>query len=157
LPQWQRAFAALSDYANKPDADVTPAMNAEIDADTALIDSFLGAAPDATGCSGTGRDARKAMHAWESEPRGRQAGVRVAPLRQAIADLKNGLGSDKGDTGCYPAAIADLQSLESATRAQISASQAKNNTIANLAGFRIAYLNAFFLLMNQNFVDVLVR
>jgi hypothetical protein len=113
------------------------------------MDSFFNAVPDAQGCytSTEPAEARRAMRAWDTEPVSTAHGVRLAPLRRAISDLVHGLNSDKGDTACYPAAIADLKSLESATPGQIAASSKvihQSSTIRNLDGFRIAYVNGFF-------------
>lgn len=159
-PTWRKVIATLADYEDMPAADVTPAMNARAAADAATIDAFFHALPDASGCISMGPGVLKASQDWETEPKTTARGVRVPPLRRAIADLQRGLRSDSGDTACYLAAIADLHSLESATRPQISSSRwirGDNPNPANLDGSRIGYLNGFFLQLNANtFTDRLV-
>jgi hypothetical protein len=124
LPTGRKVTAALEDYESLPDANFTAALNARANADTAVIDAYFRAVPDAKGChtSTEPEEARRAMRAWVTQPANNALGVRLAPLRRAIADLKHGLSSDKGDTACYPAVITDLQSLESATLSQLAAS-----------------------------------
>jgi hypothetical protein len=159
-PTWQKVIAALMDYGRLPDTGFTAALNARASADSAVVNAFFHATPDAMGCfTLIGPEALKAMRAWDTEPTNTTHGVRVAPLRRARTDLKHGLSSDKADTACCPAAIADLQGLDSATPSQIAASSTDTHQVSiigNLDGYRIAYLNAFFFQFNtKNFSPVL--
>jgi len=87
-------------------------------------------------CTAVGPGKKPAASAWATEPVQSLTGVSVAPLKRAVLDLRHGRTTDTGDLSCYPAAIVDLQNLESTTRQEM----ARNV----LVGYEIGHLNQFF-------------
>lgn len=150
LPSSEKVIAILRDYEMLPDTGYTAALSARANAEEAAIDAYFHTTPDVNSCFPlTGRNGLKAERAWDNEPADNTQGVRILPLRLAIADLSEGLKSDKGDTACYPAAIADLQGLESATPGEVKAASTPwpatpRPSNGDLDGDRIFYLNDFF-------------
>jgi hypothetical protein len=147
----EKVIATLRDYERLPDTGYTAALTARANAEEAAIDTYFHTKPDANSCFPLmGRNVVKAARAWDDEPPDNTHGVRISPLRLAVADLSEGLKSDKGDTACYPAAIADLQALESATPGEVKDASTPWPTTPSLSngdldGDRIFYLNDFFL------------
>jgi hypothetical protein len=83
--------------------------------------------------------------AWNTEPHDSTSGIAVAPLRRALADLARQLRLHPDG---YPAAIADLRNLASATTADIAASASEfTGGRGTTYGAEIAYLNVFFYLL----------
>jgi hypothetical protein len=83
-----------------------------------------------------------AAAAWDREPANNTSGIIVGPLEQAAADLKQKINTNS----CFPAVIADLESLESAKRAEVAASNLNLVTFdgSDLVGAEIAFLNGLF-------------
>jgi hypothetical protein len=129
-----------SKFEGMPMTGVTPAIGAQEDAQIATINSFFGLHPALTAiggeCTAVGPGKKPAASAWATEPVQSLTGVSVAPLKRAVLDLRHGRTTDKGDLSCYPAAIVDLQNLESTTRQEM----ARNV----LVGYEIGHLNQFF-------------
>lgn len=145
------AIAAITDFAAIPLTSVTPAENALAHTDIATVNKFFDL-PHSTwtrGCIASGPGIKAAARAWSAEPGSTSHGTLTRPLKTAANDLSRAIHTDTGDRSCYPAAIADLTSLESATDSEVAASS-KNWTFdaytpASLVGSQIAYLNTFFL------------
>ncbi len=133
-----KGIAAIKTFESMPITDVTPVIDAQENAQIATINRFFGLPPSPWPgeCDSSGPGKRAATAEWEKEPIQSLAGVAVGPLKKAVTDLRRGRTKDRGDTSCYPAAIVDLQSLESATRAEMT----KNIPF----GYQIGYLNLFF-------------
>jgi hypothetical protein len=144
------AIAAIIDFATIPITSVTQAENAQIKTDLAEVNKFFGL-PRSTWngeCISSGSGVDAAASAWATEPSGTSHGTRARPLKAAVSDLSRGFHTDTGDRSCYPAAIADLKNLESATKSEIAASSQNTSfdayTPAGLVGAEIVYLNGFF-------------
>jgi hypothetical protein len=143
-------IANITKFESGPITGVTPDITARENAERSAVNTFFHL-PKSTwegGCDSSGPGLRGAQKSWQTEPSASQSGVHVAPLRRAIADLKHGLATDTGDTSCYAAAMADLQSLESATRTDIAMSITRFNSplghvIHAPYGDEIEFLNAF--------------
>jgi hypothetical protein len=135
---YSAAIAAIKKFETMPITDVTPVIGATETAEIAIIDRFFDLPPSTWSgeCDSSGPGKQAAATAWETEPVQRVTEVAIAPLKKAVTDLKRGLVTDTGDKSCYPAAIADLQSLESAR----SADMTRNIPYGN----EIGYLNSFF-------------
>jgi len=88
----------------------------------------------------SGRSYLAALKAWGHEPLGTSAGVRVAELRIAIAELKLAIAANPRADPLYGPAIADLSALETATRSDVATSA----TWTSATGAEIAFLNGFF-------------
>jgi hypothetical protein len=132
------AIAVIQAFESMPITDVTPSISEQENAAIASINRFFGlpSTPWPGECDSSGPEKRAAAAAWETEPVQSLTGVVAAPLAEAATDLRHGLTTDRGDTSCYAAAIADLQSLESAKRANLSKDVPY--------GDEIGYLNKFF-------------
>jgi hypothetical protein len=148
--RYTAAIRAIADFEGIPITGVTSAMEAQVKADIAVVDRFFGLArtPWVHGCLAHGPGIRGAAEAWASEPKGTSHGVRSGPLKAAAEMLSQGLSTDYGDRSCYPAAIADLIGLESATRSQVSASSKPwsldSYSAVQVIGAQIDYLDALF-------------
>jgi hypothetical protein len=132
------AVTAIKRFESMPITGVTPAISDQETAQIATINTFFGLPPTPWPgeCESSGPGVRAAATAWGSEPAQSGTGVVVAPLAKAVNDLRRGLTTDRGDTSCYPAAIIDIQNLESATRTDLSREVPY--------GDEIGYLNQFF-------------
>jgi hypothetical protein len=149
---YEGAIGAITHFAAIPITSVTPSERAQTKSDLERVDRFFGLRrlPWAKGCITSGPGVEAAAHAWDEEPAGITHGVLVAPLQSAAADLTGGLTSDHGDRSCDPAAVEDLEALESATSSQVAESRRSSGfggqSPASLAGAEIAYLDVFFAL-----------
>ncbi len=132
------AITAIKAFESMPITDVTPGISEQENAVVATINRFFGLPPTPWPgeCDSSGPGKRAAATAWATEPVQSLTGVVALPLAKAVTDLRHGLTADRGDTSCYAAAIADLQSLKSAKRADLS----KDIPY----GDEIGYLNQFF-------------
>ena len=93
----------------------------------------------------SGTAAPAAVAAWRCEPHDSTSGIAIAPLR-GVADLQQQRRVHPSGTSCYPAALADLRYLESATRADIAASAAEfTGRGGTVYGADIAFLRFFFM------------
>jgi len=122
--RYDAAIAAIRDFESLPITGVTPELAARVNADTAEVNRFFGLHPTtgAAGCNASGPGMTSAGKAWSREPGNTSSGVLVSPLMQATTDLERGMTTDSGDRSCYPTAIADLGSMESASRSEIAES-----------------------------------
>jgi hypothetical protein len=136
--RYAAAISGIKSFEALPITGVTPKMASRENAAIATINEFFGLprAPWSGDCDASGPGKQAAARAWQTEPVQSLTGVAAAPLKKAVKDLRQGLTTDRGDTSCYAAAIVDLQSLESATPAEM----AKNVP----DGDEIGYLNQFF-------------
>jgi hypothetical protein len=144
--RYPAVIAAIEDMERLPITSVTPAQSAEFQSDESLVDDFfrLGHSPPSCGPD-TSTATAPAAAAWFTEPHDTTSGVAVSPLKTAVADLQRAVTEDPSGSGCYPAAIDDLVDLESATRADIAASEAPGDNHADTSfGDEIGYLNQFF-------------
>jgi hypothetical protein len=135
------AIAAIEDFEKLPITSVTPSEDAEGNADFQVVNTFfdLPGATDVPSC--TNDPGSPAAAAWSSEPANTTSGILLGPLERAVSNLEPRINTNS----CFPAAIADLQSLESATRADIVASSAETTGRgSNLYGAEITYLNVLF-------------
>jgi hypothetical protein len=135
------AMAELELIEHMPDAMVTARERAEWRAAQSALDRFFKVpqgAPYNLECDTVINKAAAA--AWGKEPPNAIAGVIVGPLKQAVADLEPGAGTD----ACYAAAIDDLKDLESATKSEITGSYIPPCDLT-VVGLKIAYLDAFFM------------
>jgi hypothetical protein len=146
-------IAAIEDFETLPDSDFTPADAAEARKDGAVILPFFGISesgpsPSYGDCNVPWPNDIAATKAWATEPPNTSSGVIVGPLQAAVTHLQQGLTTDACDEPAYPAAIADLQNLESASSADIAASSGLVPSgaylIHTLIGDEIAYLDEFF-------------
>jgi hypothetical protein len=134
-------MAAIQDFERLPITSVTPAQGAEETADINKVNAFFdlpttGLVPPCGIASAPG-----AAAAWTSEPPNTTEGILVGPLQRAVSVLAKDASTDP----CIPAAIADLENLESATAADVAASAGETTGgKSNLFGADIAYLNDFF-------------
>ena len=81
-----------------------------------------------------------------ADPHDSTSGIAIAPLRDALADLQQQRRMHPSGTSCYPAALADLRYLESATRADTAASAAEfTGRGGTVYGADIAFLRFFFM------------
>jgi hypothetical protein len=147
------AIAAIKDYETLPDTDFTDADAVEARRDSAVILPFFGLTGSDQSLSGGNCNvswptAIAATKAWVTEPANTSSGIIVGPLQEAVTYLQQGLTTDSCDKSDYPAAIADLQNLESASSADIAASSglvpSGAYVIHTLIGDEIAYLDEFF-------------
>jgi hypothetical protein len=83
----------------------------------------------------------RARHYFDQEPAGLHSGVRVAALKSAVSALRMEAKSQSSRAVLYDAAIADLNNLQSASTAQIAAS---NTNLENPYRQDIDYLNDLF-------------
>jgi hypothetical protein len=147
---YSAAIAAIRGFERIPITSVTATEAAKAKADIKAVNAFFGLAPrtDKRGCIAAGPGATAATGEWVTEPADTSSGVTIAPLRQVTNYLRQGESADRGDKSCYPAAIADLQNLQTATAADIAASSGRSPTggyrVKTLYGDEIAYLNRFF-------------
>jgi hypothetical protein len=143
--RYRAAIAAIHGFESLPLTDTTPAQRRRADADVSKLDRFFHI-PVLTMCGvASGPAARAAARAWETEPDDSTSGIAVGPLRSALADLSRQLKLHPAGTSCYPAAMADLRNLESATTADIAASAVEfTGGGGTVYGADIAYLNDFF-------------
>jgi hypothetical protein len=138
---YTRAIAAIEDFERLPITSVTPSQDAEATADVNEVNTFFGLPTTGTVPSCGVLSDGAAVAAWSSEPPDTTSGILVAPLQRAVSDLRSGAGSNP----CTPAAIADLENLESATAADIAASAGETTGgTPSLFGAGIAFLNDFF-------------
>jgi hypothetical protein len=143
---YAEAIAVLRDLMTLPDANVSPAQDAEANQWTAQLDAFFGtpaAARNSSCFENVTTQSKAAATMWSQEPAGTSRGIVLGPLQSAVADL---LKAPAG-TPCYAAAIDDLQKLQTATPAQIAAtstSSAPQSLDTMLVLGRITYLNVFF-------------
>jgi hypothetical protein len=139
------AVAAIKGLERIPLTSATRAQRARAAADLSKLDAFFHVRLLTTCGVASGPAARAAARAWNSEPHDSTSGIIVAPLRRALADLDRQRAMQRADTSCYPAAIADLRNLESATRADIAASAAEfTGRGGTIYRADIGYLNIFF-------------
>jgi hypothetical protein len=145
---YDRVINTIVTFGRLPDAMLTPVERRESDEDVAAIDHFFGFAksPWSGGCISHGSEASAAAHAWSQEPKGTRAGISEAWLKVAEADLEHGLRSDAGDRSCYPAAILDLKSLQSATARQIAGTPTVNAaSIEHPGAVQVAWADILWL------------
>jgi hypothetical protein len=145
--EYPAVIAAIEDIERLPITSVTPAESAEFKSDGSLVDGFFSVGQSGPSCGPDASTATKMAAAlWFTEPQNATSGVAVDPLKTAVEDLQSAETEDPSGTACYPAAIDDLVSLESATPADIAASAAPGGNHANTSfGAEIGYLNQFFL------------
>jgi len=140
------AAAELNTLLHMPDSGYTPALDAKWNANQTALTRFFGVGPIGEVPRGPGF--RAAQSAWEKEPSFGSEGVTVSDLQQAIRNLERGPGHlDAGATSAYPAAIADLLDLESATKRELASDGIYEDTNVhgnNRLAFEILFLNAFF-------------
>jgi hypothetical protein len=139
------AIAAIRNLESIPLTSTTPAERHHAAADLAKLGRFFHA-PRLGPCGiAAGIAARAAVAQWNAEPHDSTSGIATGPLRHARTDLVLQLRAHPAVTSCYPAAIADLTHLESATKADIAASAAEFTGHGSTEyGDDIAYLNVFF-------------
>jgi hypothetical protein len=138
-------IAAIQNLGALPLTDNTPAQRARGAADISEVSRFFHVPPLRTCGLTSGIAALAAAAAWNSEPHNTTSGVNVASLRRAAADLARQVRLHLGGTSCYPAAIADLRDLETATKANIAASSVEfTGGGGTRYGDEIAYLDTFF-------------
>lgn len=157
-----RAIAAIEDFEGIPLTDATPAQSAEANADAAAVDAFFGLAGSAPGgsCGPTPTAAGEAAATqWDSEPTSAAGGVVPGPLEQAAGILQQAVDADPSTTGCYPAAVDDLDRLAAAPASDIAASQqaatSAPGTPAALDDAAIGYLNEFFSVVGNSSAAIL--
>jgi hypothetical protein len=139
------AIAALRNFESLPLTGNTPAQLRRGDADVRKLGRFFGIPLVGPCGTASGPAARAAAAEWKAEPRDDTSGIRAEPLRHALADLVRQLHAHPAKTSCYPAAIADLSHLETATKADVAASAGEFNGRGGTEyGDDIAYLNDFF-------------
>lgn len=143
-------ISSIEDIERLPITSVTPAQDAEFDSDAKVVNAFFDLTPKAVVAS-CGPDnapaTAEAAAAWFSEPGTTSSGVVVQPLETAVRDLETQEAEDSTGTSCYPAAIDDLENLESASSAEIAASAGEgtgNDAASSPIGAEIDYLNEFF-------------
>jgi hypothetical protein len=135
------AIAAIENFENLPLTSVTPAEDAEGQADFKVVNTFFDLPVSTYVPSCSDDPGSPAATAWSDEPANTTSGLLLVPLERAAANLEQGVSTNS----CFPAAIADLQSLESATRGDILASSAETSGRGfNLYGAEIAYLSDLF-------------
>lgn len=143
-------IAAITGFAAIPITGVTSAESARARTDVARVDRFFGLRhnPWEKGCLTSGLGIQGAARAWQEEPTGISSGILIAPLQNAAADLTAGLKTDHGDRSCYPAAIEDLENLESATKSEVVRSSRSwsfgDHSATVSVSAEIAYLHGFF-------------
>jgi hypothetical protein len=142
-------IAAITSFAFLPLTSATPAQSARASADIAKVNRFFQLRGNSwdSGCIASGHGMTAAASAWSMEPNTAVHGALPGPLKTAASDLAAGERSDRGDRSCYPAAIADLANLESASQSEIAAANPLRWSLgsAEVIGAEIAYLNGFFL------------
>jgi hypothetical protein len=154
--QYSRVIGLINAYEKIPITSVTPAQDVQANTDIAAVNTFFDIPPGAgqRQCAPPEPGADAATAAWMTEPTMTSSGVDVPALRTAVADLEQAQARDSGATSCYPAAIADLQNLETATPAAIAQSSAAalsgGSSVAALTGDEITYLNVFFGLISPS-------
>ncbi len=138
-------IAAIQNLGALPLTDNTPGQRARGATDISKISRFFHVPPLSTCGLTSGTAARAAAAAWNSEPHSSTSGVNVAALRRAAANLARQVRLHPAGTSCYPAAIADLTGLETATKSTIAASSVEfTGGGGTRYGNEIAYLDAFF-------------
>jgi len=143
--QYPAVVAAIEDFERLPITNVTPAQDAEGNSDIALVNGFFGLSQMVSCGLDDSASTKDAALAWFTEPDNTTSGVAPGPLKTAVADLETAETEDPSETACYPAAIDDLDGLETATAAAIAASGAPGGNHANTTfGAEIGYLNDFF-------------
>jgi len=145
---YTRAINTIVKFGELPDAMMTPAQSKQFTADITAISSFLGfkKSPWTTGCVSHGAEARAAAQAWSEEPQGTNKGILKSHLRAAAADLTRGLRIDAGDRSCYPAAIEDLDNLQTATAAEIAATpNAHGGSFKDPGAVQVAWADILWL------------
>lgn len=145
---YTRAINTIVKFGELPDAMMTPAQSKQFTADITAISSFLGfkKSPWTTGCVSHGAEARAAAQAWSKEPHGTNKGILKSLLRAAAADLTRGLRIDAGDRSCYPAAIEDLDNLQTATAAEIAATpNADRGSFKDPGAVQVAWADILWL------------
>ena len=137
---YRAALSNLGALENLPDTDVSAQENRNASREFAALDRFFAVTKHQqeqdSNCQTRGQGLAGASIAWAQEPIGADAGIRSAPIRTALADLRRGISSDRGQVGCYPAIIADLQALQTATPAEIADSSDENGA-TNYLGYEI--------------------
>jgi hypothetical protein len=83
----------------------------------------------------------RARHYFDQEPAGLHGGVLVGLLKSAVSALRREAGAQSSRAVLYDAAIADLNNLQSASAAQIAAS---NSNLLNPYRQDVDYLNDLF-------------
>ncbi len=143
--QYPAVIAAIEDIERLPITGVSAAQSAQFTADEATVTAFFDV-PSLVSCMPVeDTDTDQAATEWLSEPDNTSSGVVIGPLVAAANDLQEAERADPSATGCYPAAIDDLQGLESASPADIAGSAASGDNHADTpSGAEIAYLNVFF-------------
>jgi hypothetical protein len=146
---YDAVIAAITNLEALPITSVTPREDAQGNADIAKVNRFFAVPKDTleASCNASGPGLTLATKAWRLQPANISSGVHVRSLKSAITDLQHGLITDSHNS-CYPAAIEDLHSLESATRPEIVASTTATPgggyEVTNIYGDEIAYINVFF-------------
>ena len=122
--RWSQAVRAIRDFERLPITSVTPAQNRQGTKDWNVVNQFFGFVPTTKTFYGspTGRAAHAAAVAWGKQPSDTSHGVSIFELRVAAADLAAAVAARPKLAPLYLPAIADLQLLESASRAQVAAS-----------------------------------
>jgi hypothetical protein len=138
--RYPQVIAVIKSLESLPLTDNTHAQIRRGRVDLGKISRFfhvrhLGSCAVSSGMAG-----RAAAAQWSREPSNAVSGVAVRPLLRALADLTEQVRAHPPGTSCYPAAIADLNNLKSATMADIAATRAHWTAYAA----DIAYLNVFF-------------
>jgi hypothetical protein len=137
---YQQIIATIGDLESLPLTDNTRAQLRRGDADVARINQFFHFRQVPSCAIGSGPAGRAAAAQWSKEPRNTTSGIAAGPLRGALADLNEQIRIHPAGTACYPAATADLRSLESATSADIATRGPRWTVYAA----DIVYLNVFF-------------
>ncbi len=143
--------AAVEAFERLPITSVTPAQDAEANADIALVNQFFGLSQTRSCGPDQSASTKNAAVAWFSEPDNTTSGVTSGLLQTAASDLESAETEDPSATACYPAAVDDLAGLEVATQADIAASGAPGGNHANNSyGAEIGYLNDFFAMADSS-------
>jgi hypothetical protein len=148
---YQVAIAAIEDFEHLPITDVTRAQDAEAGRDFKKVNTFfdLSRLPWSGICGASGPQGMAAAMNWLKEPVGTSFGVIPGPLRTAAADLQEAMNvSPTANKYCYPAVIADLEALESASKADIERcfrnSPGRGQEASGLDDAEIVYVDYFF-------------
>jgi hypothetical protein len=143
--QYPSVVAAIENFERLPITDVTPAQDAEGNSDIALVNRFFDLSQMVSCGFDDSASTKDAAIAWFTEPDNTTSGITLGPVKTAVSDLEAAETNDPSMTACYPAAVADLDDLETATAAAIAASGAPGGNHANTTfGAEIGYLNDFF-------------
>lgn len=142
---YARAIATITNFESIPITSETTAQMTESHRDWSLLNSFfdVGKSQAITLLNDgpSGLLFRQARISYADEPAGLHDGVNVELLRAAVADLRRETSAQPSRAVLYVAAMSDLNNLQSASAADIAAS---NVTLFDPYRQDIAYLDVLF-------------